>query len=64
MEKLFENGDYDATYTDDEGITPLHVGSSTPLPLAAPPDLPSSPDFVSNAKRALPCTAKKELTML
>ncbi|KAK0737167.1 hypothetical protein B0T21DRAFT_286257 [Apiosordaria backusii] len=24
MEKLFENGDYDATYTDDEGITPLH----------------------------------------
>jgi palmitoyltransferase len=27
MEKLFETGDYDATYTDDEGITPLHVGS-------------------------------------
>jgi hypothetical protein len=26
MEKLFETGDYDATYTDDEGITPLHVG--------------------------------------
>jgi palmitoyltransferase len=25
MEKLFESGDYDATYTDDEGITPLHV---------------------------------------
>ena len=25
MEKLFETGDYDATYTDDEGITPLHV---------------------------------------
>lgn len=25
MEKLFENSDYDATYTDDEGITPLHV---------------------------------------
>ncbi|KAK5652903.1 hypothetical protein OQA88_9381 [Cercophora sp. LCS_1] len=24
MEKLFETGDYDATYTDDEGITPLH----------------------------------------
>lgn len=24
MEKLFESGDYDATYTDDEGITPLH----------------------------------------
>lgn len=27
MEKLFETGDYDATYTDDEGITPLHVRS-------------------------------------
>ena len=26
MEKLFESGDYDATYSDDEGITPLHVG--------------------------------------
>jgi palmitoyltransferase len=25
MEKLFETGDYDATYSDDEGITPLHV---------------------------------------
>jgi palmitoyltransferase ZDHHC13/17 len=25
MEKLFESGGYDATYTDDEGITPLHV---------------------------------------
>ncbi|KAH8673793.1 hypothetical protein BX600DRAFT_509023 [Xylariales sp. PMI_506] len=24
MEKLFEQGEYDATFTDDEGITPLH----------------------------------------
>ncbi|KAK3947171.1 hypothetical protein QBC32DRAFT_355184 [Pseudoneurospora amorphoporcata] len=24
MEKLFEAGEYDATYSDDEGITPLH----------------------------------------
>ncbi|KOS22207.1 Palmitoyltransferase AKR1 [Escovopsis weberi] len=24
MEKLFETGEYDATYSDDEGITPLH----------------------------------------
>ncbi|ETS80440.1 Palmitoyltransferase AKR1 [Pestalotiopsis fici W106-1] len=24
MEKLFEKGDFDATYSDDEGITPLH----------------------------------------
>jgi palmitoyltransferase ZDHHC13/17 len=27
MEKLFEAGDVDATYTDDEGITPLHVSA-------------------------------------
>ena len=27
MEKLFESKGYDATYTDDEGITPLHVCS-------------------------------------
>jgi palmitoyltransferase ZDHHC13/17 len=26
MEKLFESKGYDATYTDEEGITPLHVG--------------------------------------
>ena len=25
MEKLFETGGYDATYHDEEGITPLHV---------------------------------------
>lgn len=25
MEKLFASGEYDATYSDDEGITPLHV---------------------------------------
>ena len=25
MEKMFEKGGYDATYTDEEGITPLHV---------------------------------------
>ncbi|KJZ76499.1 Palmitoyltransferase AKR1 [Hirsutella minnesotensis 3608] len=24
MERLFESGEYDATFTDDEGITPLH----------------------------------------
>lgn len=30
MEKLFESGDYDATYADDEGITPLHVGPVHP----------------------------------
>ena len=36
MEKLFESGGYDATYTDDEGITPLHVrlAPATPLFLA------------------------------
>lgn len=30
MEKLFEKGEYDATYTDDEGITPLHVCAGHP----------------------------------
>lgn len=28
MEKLFESGEADATYSDDEGITPLHVSFS------------------------------------
>lgn len=27
MEKLFAGGEYDATYMDSEGITPLHVSS-------------------------------------
>lgn len=27
MEKLFESSEFDATYTDGEGITPLHVSS-------------------------------------
>lgn len=31
MEALFEDGDYDATYTDDEGITPLHVSDQPTL---------------------------------
>jgi palmitoyltransferase len=35
MEKLFETGDYDATYTDDEGITPLHVCSSPARAMAS-----------------------------
>ncbi|GFP51907.1 palmitoyltransferase AKR1 [Trichoderma asperellum] len=30
MEKLFESGEYDATYTDGEGITPLHVSAALP----------------------------------
>ena len=25
IQKLFDGGKYDATYTDEEGITPLHV---------------------------------------
>lgn len=27
MEQLFAKGEHDATYTDDEGITPLHVST-------------------------------------
>lgn len=30
MEKLFESGEFDATYVDDEGITPLHVRTRAP----------------------------------
>ena len=30
MQKLFEAGEYDATYKDDEGITPLHVSGIGP----------------------------------
>lgn len=30
MEKLFESGEFDATFTDDEGITPLHVRCPDP----------------------------------
>lgn len=31
MEKMFETGEYDATFSDDEGITPLHVRSFLPV---------------------------------
>ena len=30
MEKLFATSDQDATYTDEEGITPLHVRAAAP----------------------------------
>lgn len=30
MERLFEAGTYDATYSDEEGITPLHVSPGLP----------------------------------
>ena len=42
MQKLFDAGDIDATYADNEGITPLHVRlgphtpSHTPLPVYSP----------------------------
>lgn len=42
MEKLFESGEYDATFADDEGITPLHVRSP-----------PSSPRRRARARRTL-----------
>lgn len=28
IQKLFDSGRYDATYKDEQGITPLHVGIS------------------------------------
>lgn len=33
MEKLFEAGKFDASYCDDEGITPLHVYCAIPTML-------------------------------
>lgn len=27
IQKLFDSGKYDATYADEQGITPLHVGT-------------------------------------
>ena len=38
MEKLFESGTFDATFIDDEGITPLHV---RPAPLSSPSPSPA-----------------------
>ena len=35
IQKLFDRGACDATYTDDQGITPLHV-RARPLPLPLP----------------------------
>lgn len=49
MERLFEAGTYDATYADDEGITPLHVSppgtldNLTRLPRDTPSRPPSTP---------------------
>lgn len=37
MEKLFAAGEYDATYSDDEGITPLHVGLTISYTLTPTP---------------------------
>ena len=30
IQKLFDSGKFDATYTDEQGITPLHVRASPP----------------------------------
>lgn len=35
MQKLFDSGKADATYTDDQGITPLHVRSLRGPPRSA-----------------------------
>lgn len=30
IQKLFDSGKFDATYKDEQGITPLHVRNDTP----------------------------------
>jgi ankyrin repeat protein len=30
IQKLFDGGKFDATYTDEQGITPLHVSATLP----------------------------------
>lgn len=39
MEKLFESGEFDATYSDEEGITPLHVRSRSPQSIGRSQDV-------------------------
>jgi palmitoyltransferase ZDHHC13/17 len=41
IQKLFDSGKFDATYKDEQGITPLHV--STLRSPAAAPDRPRHP---------------------
>jgi palmitoyltransferase ZDHHC13/17 len=31
IQKLFDSGKFDATYTDEQGITPLHVRGPEPV---------------------------------
>ena len=36
IQKLFDSGKFDATYTDEQGITPLHVRSPCGTRIAGP----------------------------
>lgn len=59
MEKLFESSEYDATYTDDEGITPLHVCNSRPS-LVSPFSRPASLTRLSSglpSTTSMPCAS-------
>lgn len=51
MEKLFESGEYDATYSDDEGITPLHVSRLLQLAMTMMADLCSSGPQLTTSMR-------------
>ena len=68
MEKLFETGDYDATYTDNEGITPLHVrgpifrnsSESTLLTVTSGQPLTTSMRCASSSSNTAPRSTRKE----
>lgn len=66
MEKLFEKSEYDATYTDDEGITPLHVSTDLRIRTLRPADgrhlmgtraNPANRDSGPPSTTSLPCAS-------
>lgn len=68
MEKLFETGDFDATYTDNEGITPLHVrvpillslSESARLTASSGQPLTTSMRCASSSSSTAPKSTRKE----
>ena len=66
MERLFETGGFDATFTDDEGITPLHVSRALYMPSAAASSV-SDPALTCNSGRlsiiSTPCASSSSSTV-
>ena len=53
IQKLFDTGKFDATYTDEQGITPLHVRTrSSPLPEGTQLTLRSGPPSTTTTRSA------------